>query len=211
MEVVELLLERLVEAPWNPNAMDATGQARLRESIARYGLVVPLVVRSLDDRFEVLSGNHRLAILRELGLPSAPCVAVDLDDAHARLLAQALNRIHGDDDLGLRAELLRTVLAHLTPEQVLAVLPESAQSLQQFASLGRQDMAGYLQEWQQAQAARLHHFTAQFTGDQLALVRETLEPFFAQVSAGDGGNPNRQGLALLLLCRSYRELREGRG
>ena len=211
MEVVELRLDRLVEAPWNPNAMDAAGQARLRESIARYGLVVPLVVRPLDESFEVLSGNRRLAILRELGFVSASCVAVDLDDAHARLLAQALNRIHGDDDLGLRAELLRTVLEHLTPEQVLAVLPESAQSLQQFASLGRQDMAGYLQEWQQAQAARLHHFTFQFTDEQLTLVRETLEPFVAQVSAGDGGNPNRQGLALLLLCQSYRELREGKG
>ncbi len=81
---------------------------------------------------------------------------------------------------------------------------------EQLASLGRQDMAGYLQEWQHAQAARLRHFSAQLTDDQLALVHETLEPFVAQVSAGDGGNPNREGLALLLLCQTYRELREGR-
>ena len=210
MEIVELPLDRLVEAPWNPNAMDAGSLARLRESVRRYGLLVPLVVRPLDDSYEVLSGNHRLGIVRELGFVSAPCVPVDLDGTHARLLAQALNRIHGEDDLGLRAELLRTVLEHLPQEQVLAVLPETVDSLRQLASLGQQDMAGYLQEWQHTQAARLRHFSAQLTDDQLTLVHETLEPFVAQVSAGDGGNPNRQGLALLLLCQTYRELREGR-
>ena len=211
MEIVELPLDRLMEAPWNPNTMDASDLTRLRESVRRYGLLVPLVVRPLEDgAYEVLSGNHRLGIVRELGFVSAPCVPVDLDGARARLLAQALNRIHGEDDLRLRAELLRTVLEHLPQEDVLAVLPETADSLQQLASLGRQDMAGYLQEWQHAQAARLRHFSAQLTDDQLALVHETLEPFVAQVSAGDGGNPNREGLALLLLCQTYRELREGR-
>ena len=91
----------------------------------------------------------------------------------------------------------------------LAVLPESADSLRALAALGQQDLAEYLEDWQRAQGARLHHFTAQLTSDQLAVVRETLEPFLAQVAPGDGGNPNRQGLALLLLCQTYRELREG--
>ena len=210
METVELPLDRLQTAGWNPNAMTAKGLARLQESISRYGWVVPLVVRPLENgTYEVLSGNQRLVIARELGLGSVPSVVVDLDDAHARLLAQALNHLHGEDDLGLRAELMRTVLEHLPPADVLAVLPESAESLQELAALGQQDMAEYLEDWQQAQGARLHHFTAQLTSDQLAVVRETLEPFLAQVAPGDGGNPNRKGLALLLLCQTYRELREG--
>ena len=98
----------------------------------------------------------------------------------------------------------------MPPADVLAVLPESAESLQELAALGQQDLAEYLEGWQQAQGARLHHFTAQLTSDQLSLVRETLEPFLAQVTLADGGNPNRQGLALLRLCETYREMREGR-
>lgn len=210
MEIAELPLDRLKQAAWNPNGMDAQGLARLQESIRRYGWVVPLVVRLLENgTYEVLSGNQRLTIAQGLGLESASSVVVDLDDAHARLLAQALNHLHGEDDLGLRAELLRTVLEHLPQEDVLAVLPESAESLTELAALGQQDMAAYLEEWQHTRAARLRHFSAQLTEDQLALVRETLEPFVARVSVGEGGNPNRQGLALLLLCQTYRELLEG--
>ncbi len=55
-----------------------------------------------NERYEVLAGNQRLRVLRELDVDSVHCVVVGLDDADARLLAQALNRIHGDDDLGLR-------------------------------------------------------------------------------------------------------------
>ena len=211
METVELPLDRLQAAGWNPNAMTAKGLARLQESISRYGWVVPLVVRPrTGGDYEVLSGNQRLTIAQELGLDSVSCVVVDVDDAHARLLAQALNHLHGEDDLGLRAELLRAVLEHLPPADVLAVLPESADSLRELAALGQQGMGEYLEKWQQTRAARLRHFTAQLTEEQLALVRETLEPFVAQVSPGDDGNPNRQGLALSLLCQTYRELREGR-
>lgn len=211
MEIVELPLDRLKQAAWNPNSMNARDLARLQESITRYGWVVPLVVRPLENgSYEVMSGSQRLTIAEQLGLESASCVVADLDDAHARLLAQALNHLHGEDDLGLRAELLRTVLEHLPQEDVLAVLPESAESLTELAALGQQDMAAYLEEWQHTRAARLRHFSAQLTEDQLALVRETLEPFVARVSVGEGGNPNRRGLALVLLCKTYRELRDSR-
>ncbi len=112
MKLSDLPLAWLREAPWNPNHMDASMLSRLRASLSRYGLVENLVVRPLErDIFEVLSGNQRLQVLRDLGHDSAPCLVVDLDGAQARLLAQALNRIQGEDDLGLKAELVREVLA----------------------------------------------------------------------------------------------------
>ena len=73
---------------------------RLKESIRRYGVVENLVVRPFgNSTYEVLSGNHRLHVLGNMGHTAAPCVVVDLDDAHARLFAQALNHIRGEDDL----------------------------------------------------------------------------------------------------------------
>ena len=49
---------------------------------------------------------------------------VNLDDTHAQLLAQALNHIGGEGNLGLKAELMREVLADLPEEQVLSALQE---------------------------------------------------------------------------------------
>lgn len=204
MKVIELPLSALREAPWNPNRMDQPMLGRLRESLSRYGLVGNLVVRSLGDgQYEVLSGNQRLKVLRENGHATVPCVVLDLDDAHTRLLAQALNHIGGEDDLGLRAELLREVLAALPQEEVLCLLPETAQSLQALASLGQADLAQHLQAWQQAQGARLRHFQAQLTPAQLEVVEQALAPFLAGVSGGEGGNPNRRGVALYMLCLAY--------
>ena len=175
MNVVELPISKLVEASWNPNRMDEAMLSKLRQSITRFGLVGNLVVRPMSDGlFEVLSGNQRLYALGEMDYTQVPCVVVEPDDAEARLLAQALNRIEGQDDLGLKAELVKEVLKTLPQSEVLSILPESTDSLQALTSLGQEDMANHLQAWQQAQSARLRHLTFQFTTDQLEDVEEAL-------------------------------------
>ena len=199
-------LDALREAPWNPNSPDDATHARLKTSLDRYGLVQNLVVRRLEDAtFEVLSGNQRLRILRESGVQSAPCVVVEADDGQARLLAQALNRIHGEDDLGLRAELVRKVMEDIPEAQVLSLLPETAESLKSLAVLDQQDMEEYLNAWQKAQAAKLRHLTFQLVDDQLHTVVEALERV-GEVNAGEESNPSRRGNALYALCRQYLEV-----
>jgi ParB family transcriptional regulator, chromosome partitioning protein len=180
---------------------------KLRESLTRYGLVQNLVVRPLgEDYYEVLSGNQRLQVLRELQVNLIPCVVVDLDDAHARLLSQTMNRIQGEDDLGLRAEMLKEILDQVPGAEVVKLLPETAESLNALASLGQQDMASYLQNWQQSQAARLKHLTFQSTPAQLEVIEETLARVLPQARDANTGNPNPRGNALYLLCKSYLEL-----
>ena len=73
-----------------------------------------------------------------------------MDDAQARLLAQALNHVHGDYDLGLRAELIREVMQVLPEEEVLAILPDTVDGLKGMASMGQETMAGYLQNYKGA-------------------------------------------------------------
>jgi len=75
-----------------------------------------------------------LKLLREFNVSKVPCVIVNLDDAHARLFAQALNHIHGDDDLGLRAELIREVLKTIPEQEVLAILPDTMVGLKGMAT-----------------------------------------------------------------------------
>ena len=205
MPTRDIDLRRLREAPWNPNAMDGPSLAKLRKSIQRFGLVVPLVVRRLEDNFEVLSGNQRLSVLRDLAVQRVPCTVVKLNDASAMLLTQTLNHLHGVDDPGLEAELLRQVVAQLGEGAVLDVLPEAKARLRALTSVDTQDLAGYLDGWEAKQRVRLRHFTAQLSGDQHAVVEQVLDEFKGVEPAGE--HANQHGHALYRLCRAYLTLR----
>ncbi|MBI2858118.1 MAG: ParB N-terminal domain-containing protein, partial [Chloroflexi bacterium] len=175
MDLIDLPLEQLTEASWNANQMDERMRARLRQSITRYGNVQNMVVRPVGkNSYEVLSGNQRLKTLRELGISPVPCLVVEANDAHARLLAEALNRIHGEDDLGMRAELVKKALEGIPEKDVLSLLPETAVSLRGLASMGQETIADHLRNWQKVQASRLRHLQFQLTSAQLEVVQKAL-------------------------------------
>jgi len=210
MEIKEIDLKQLREAPWNPNHMEPDDLARLKKSIQTYGLVQNLVVRSLGhDRYEVLSGNQRLNVLKELNITFVSCVVVNFDDVHARLLAQALNHVHGEDDLGMRAEVLREVLETVSEAEVLALLPETKGSLTALANMSQDNIASSLQNWQQAQTAKLTHRQFQLTPKQNDIVEKALAQVLPVAKEEKGDNPNIRGNALYLLCKFYLENRKG--
>ena len=210
MDLNNLPLGQLREAPWNPNQMDEPMLGKLRESIRRFGLLEPLVVRPLEDgAYEVIDGNQTLRILTELAFESAPCVVINLDDTQAQLLSQALNHIRGEEDLGLRAELLKSILASIPQEEVLKLLPESPRSLAALTSIGQDTIADYLRNWQKAQAAKLRHMVFQLTSSQLEVVEEALARIMPRAKERPGDNPNLRGTALYFLCKAYLKVKGG--
>ena len=209
MQVVDVFIRSITPPYWNPNQMDAFMASRLRQSIQRFGLVVPLVVREVaPGRYENIGGAQRLVISREMGFDYVPCVVVDADGAEARLLSQCLNRIAGKDNLGLKAELVRELLSSLSEEEVTKLLPETAESLSALASLGQEEMASHLIAWQEAQKARLKHLQIQLTPVQLEVVEEALARLIPRAKMGESDSPNMRGTALYLLCRRLLELEE---
>ena len=204
MRVIELPTDLLREAARNPNQVDDAMLTRLKVSLSRFGVLENLVVRHIPDGyFEVVGGNHRLRLLKDLAYSTAPCVVIHLEDAGARLLAQALNRIEGTDDLALKAELVSEVLKRIPQEDVVRLLPETAASLQSLAALGEADLSLHLEAWERGRAARLNHMIFQLTQSQLQVVEEALDHILPEAKMAKGDSPNTRGTALYLLSRAY--------
>ncbi|MFC2066829.1 ParB/RepB/Spo0J family partition protein [Chloroflexota bacterium] len=206
MNLIELPINKLREAPWNPNQMDAATLTRLSESLSRYGLVEPLVVRPEEEGlYEVLSGNQRLKAINSLGFKSVPCVVLNLSDPEAMLLAQALNNLRGEDDQALKGNLIKAILTTIPENRVLSLLPETTESLRSLTSFDQTDLAQHLQVWELAQAARLKHMVLQLTRQQLEIVEEAINNMMPNVKEDHTGSPNKRGTAIFLLCKYYME------
>ncbi len=84
----ELPLSRLEPHPHNPRGtVPEDSVAALAASIAAQGVLVPLLVRPLGDRFQVVHGHRRLAAARVARLSSVPVIVRPMEDG-AVLLAQ---------------------------------------------------------------------------------------------------------------------------
>lgn len=210
MKTIDIGISDLRPAPWNPNQMDDSMMERLQESISRYGLVEPLVVRPVDGHFEVLSGNQRLRVLEGMNLDSVPCVVVELDGTRAMLLAQALNGLRGEDDLALKGSLLKEILESVPESEVLSLLPETTESLKSLSMINEMDLAEHLKAWDEAQIARLRHLQVQLTNNQMETVEEALSLILPKAKNEGFDNPNIRGNAVFLLCKFYLERRNNK-
>ncbi len=62
------------------------------ESIKQYGVIVPIVVRKLDDKYEILSGHNRVNAGKEAGLTNIPTVIKEgLTEEEATLIVTETN------------------------------------------------------------------------------------------------------------------------
>jgi ParB family chromosome partitioning protein len=206
MQVINLPATQLHSAPWNPNAMTPAMQGHLAASVDRFGLVVPVVVRpDGSDGYEVLGGNQRLAALQARGVDPIPCVVVAVDETEARLLAQALNAIHGADDWNAKAALVRELLSALPAATVGALLPDTPTALASWATLGQQGpdtLAQAVTVWDRAKAVRLERVSFPFTPSQKATVDAAITQALPEV-ADSTPTPNRRALALVAICTAW--------
>ena len=208
MDLVELPTASISAPSWNANELDANMRSNLREAIKRFSFLVPIVVRGLNQgAYETIGGAQRLGVLKEMGVDMVPCVVVSANDTKARLIAQSLNQISGKDNPGRKAELVRHLLAHMPEEEIIAVLPETSESLNALANLGQEGLAGYLQSWEEGRHSRLRRLQVWLTPAQLEVVARALDSFRQGDPEEAMGNPNPKGVALYRLCLAYEKLR----
>ena len=74
----------------NARTHDARNLLAIKESLARFGQVSPLIVQK--DTHRVIGGNGRLEVMRQVGWRNALCALVECSDSEATALSIALNR-----------------------------------------------------------------------------------------------------------------------
>ena len=70
---------------------DEAALAELKASISENGLLQPLVVRAIEDGFELVAGERRFRALRDLGWETAPAVLREFSDEAMLVLALVEN------------------------------------------------------------------------------------------------------------------------
>lgn len=88
---MEVNVELIRPSPYQPRTIFDVEQ--LKEELVNDGLLSELVVRRKDNFFELIDGERRLRVARELGWESVPVRIVEIDDKVARRAVYKMNKI----------------------------------------------------------------------------------------------------------------------
>lgn len=140
---IKLPLDQLVSIPGRRRKLSEDEFVALRENIRNNPLVTPIVVKALGNkRYEIISGDNRVAVYRSLGRESIEATISDLsaDEGvlaraafHANLLQPELPDF--EKYLGFRAEIDRSALSRAEVAAAAGVSPALLSHLMVFEKL----------------------------------------------------------------------------
>lgn len=115
------------------NEIDEEHVEKIAESFKTDGQWNPIIVRpNGEDKYEVISGAHRLSAAREVGWSEIDAVVKDLGDEDARGLAVKTNRMQKemeDEEIGVLCKELYTEYG-MTEEQIGEITGMSSRTVQ---------------------------------------------------------------------------------
>lgn len=95
MDIKLITVEKIKPNSYNPNVVEEPIMAKLRQEIGQKGLCAPIIVRGGGDAYEIVDGEHRWRICRELGWKEVPCIIQDYDNKEAKIKTLQLNYMRG--------------------------------------------------------------------------------------------------------------------
>jgi len=138
---VDVDIDRLTPNQFQPRAhVDETRLGELAESIRVNGVIQPIVVRRLGDRFQIIAGERRWRAARLAGLARVPIVVRDVPAGDERALLQLalIENIQREDLNPIEAALAYRRLAddfHLKQEEIAAAVGKDRASVANYLRL----------------------------------------------------------------------------
>ena len=80
-QILNVPIEDIIPNRFQPRiAFDETALKELSSSIKEHGIIQPLVLRRLGDKFEIIAGERRYKAAKMAGLSSVPAIISKIDD-----------------------------------------------------------------------------------------------------------------------------------
>lgn len=96
--VYDVPMARIKAGPFQPRrAFDSEALAELAESIKERGMIQPVVVRAVNDTFELIAGERRLRAAEKLGWESIPSLVLDAVDNEAVMEIALIENLQRED------------------------------------------------------------------------------------------------------------------
>jgi len=90
--VLQVHIEDIIPNRFQPRLMfDEQGLQELAASIKEHGIIQPLVLRKLGDKYEIIAGERRYKAAQMAGLQTVPAVIANIDDQKSAELALVEN------------------------------------------------------------------------------------------------------------------------
>lgn len=111
-ELKTLKIADLIPAYYNPRKALKPGDKeyeKIKKSITEFGFADPCVVNKRgceEGKYIIVGGHQRVTVAADLGFEEVPCAIVDLDEEHEKALNVALNKITGEWNKELLADLI---------------------------------------------------------------------------------------------------------
>jgi DNA modification methylase len=106
LNIEYVLIDSLMKSDYNPRKWSKEAIAQLKQSIARFGLIDPIIVNSAPGREGIIVGGaFRWTVARDLGFSEVPVVYLNIPDIETeKELNLRLNKNIGSWDLDLLAD-----------------------------------------------------------------------------------------------------------
>ena len=80
-EIIEISVDDIIPNRFQPRlTFDMEALNELANSIREHGIIQPLVVRRLQDKYEIIAGERRFKAACLIGMSKVPCIVMDLND-----------------------------------------------------------------------------------------------------------------------------------
>lgn len=148
--------DHLEPNPWNPNEQDDETFTKEKNSLRRFGFVVPIIVRPIQktERYQIIDGEHRWRAATELNMEYVPVHDIGpVSDYEAEQLTIILNELRGKPNEKKLQISLKRLLASDTLDRLTEVLPYSKEEYAKIAQLPDFDW-GRLQQANKERAER---------------------------------------------------------
>jgi ParB family chromosome partitioning protein len=142
-EYEKVKVDKFVANAWNPNVVDEVKMASLKKRIAEEDpqlMLQPILARRRGKKLEIIDGEHRWTVAKEIGSEEVWALVIEADDDEAKIKTMALNILRGDPDVIKLAKLIADLSKRKDPKEIAMAIGMTENQVLDHIDMGLEDL-----------------------------------------------------------------------